>query len=161
MAMPLRHKVAGLKVRDVFNIDDSLAIIVPGHMPFEEVVRRFAQRADLRGVFVVDGKQRLTGVITRQDLLHWAAGHLHLRDPIPDSWRDIYRVMGAAVAQDACRPRSERCSVKPDQKLEEVLYLMLENELIDIPVVDDEGTILGDVRLTEILAKVFETQAGA
>ncbi len=145
-----------LHVRDVFAIDRTLAVVVPEDAPFEDVVKRFAKRADLRGIFVVDSAKRLVGVITRQDLLHWAANRLGVADPDRHAWRDLYRVMTAATAKAACRPRSHLAAVHPSDDLEVAFHRMLENELIDIPVVDGEGRILGDIRLTEILAKVFE-----
>ncbi len=145
-----------LLVRDVFDIDRSLAVVVPQSTPFFDVVKQFATRAELRGIFVVDGDKHLTGVITRQDLLHWAANHLGIPDPENESWHDLYRVATANTAQDACRPRSDACSVQLDDPLENVFREMFDNELIDIPVVDDEGHIIGDIRLTEILAKVFQ-----
>ena len=37
---------------------------------------------------------------------------------------------------------------------------MISYELIDVPVVDKEGRILGDIRLTEILAKALELSPG-
>ncbi len=149
---------AGLRVQDVFDIDRSEAIVVPKQTSFTEVVRKFAGHNDLRGVFVVDGKQRLAGVITRQDLLHYAAEKLGVPDPDPRAWRDMYRVMTAATAIDACRRGSEGCAVTVDEPLETVLRHMFESELIDIPVVDSDGKIIGDVRLTEVLTKVMSMQ---
>ncbi len=158
--MQARAKAQKLRVRDVFDIDKSLAVVVPEETPFAEVVRTFAGRTDLRGIFVVDRHQRLVGVITRQDLLHWAAEKLHVQDPERHAWRDLYRVMTAATAKQACRAKSDQCAVRPDTPLERVLILMFQNELIDIPVVDDDGRIVGDIRLTEILRKVIDEKPG-
>ncbi len=150
-------KRATLRVRDVFDLDRSLAIIVPADTPFRDVVRSFSERQDLRGIFVVDDKQHLSGVITRNDLLHWASANLDLDIPGDEhSWRDMYRVMSAVTAQEACFRNSKECHVHPDDALESALGLMLEHSLIDIPVLDDEGNIIGDIRLTEVLGKVFE-----
>ncbi len=156
--MQTHTKRATLRVRDVVDIDQSRAVIIPNSTPFEEVVRAFAQRGDLRGIFVVDAQEHLTGVITRQDLLHWAAERLRVPDPRGQDWRDVYRVMTASTAKQACRKRSAECAVRLDDPLERVLAKMFENELIDVPVVDEQGHIVGDVRLTEILRKVIETK---
>lgn len=149
MPQSRRHR---WRVADVFDIDRSQAILVTPSTPLAEVVGAFVGRADLRGIFVVDAKGRLTGVITRQDLLHWAAEHLDLGR---GGGLDAHRMLTAGTAQEASRPQSAWCTVHPQDPLEDAFRLMRENELIDIPVVDDGGKILGDVRLTEILMFVL------
>ncbi len=147
-----------LTVADVFKLDESQATIVAPATPFAEVVQRFTDRRELRGIFVVDGRT-LVGVITRVDLLHWVAEKLGVRNLEGDDWRDVYRIMSASTAEDACRPRSEHCTVQPEDPLSDALAMMMENELIDIPVVDGEGQILGDLRLTELFSKVLEVHS--
>lgn len=146
-----------LHVRDVFDPARTLALIVDEDTPFEEVIRRFAERTDLRGIFVVDAKRRLTGVITRTDLLSWAS--LVFRSPGPPSrvgWGRLFRLARATTAKEACQPHSHLSRVSPDDPLDEALARMVAHKLIDLPVVDADGRILGDLRLTELLVKALD-----
>ncbi len=155
--MAVKESGRKLLVRDVFNLDESLAITVDENTPFEDVIRRFAERAELRGIFVVDKAGKLTGVINRPDLLGWASlvfGPMGLESSF--SWKRMMRLAHATTAKEACNPFSHLAAVRPDQPLVEALANMVAHHLIDVPVVDKDGRVLGDIRLTEVLLKALE-----
>ena len=159
--MAAKQQNRRLRVRDVFSIDRSLALVVDEDTPLKEVIRKFAERADLRGIFVVDGNRRLAGVITRGDLLAWARLAFGPRGPESRfSWDRLRRLTEATTAKEACSRYCHLSAVRPDDPLETALIHMISYELIDVPVVDKEGRILGDIRLTEILAKALELGPG-
>jgi CBS domain-containing protein len=152
-----KKKTKQLLVRDVFEIDRSLGIQVKEDTPIRTVIREFAERGELRGVFVVDDKGTLTGVVTRHDLLAWAAvviGHLGVEYRF--SWERLLRIASATTAKEACHPMSRFASVRPDDPLSHALLIMVTHHLIDVPVLDTKGRIIGDLRLTEVLAKALE-----
>lgn len=159
--MATKHRNRRMFVRDVFSIDRSFALVVNGDTPLEEVIRKFAGRADLRGIFVVDGNRKLAGVITRGDLLAWARLAFGPRGQESRFSRDrLRRLTGATTAREACSRYSHLSAVRTDDPPETALTNMISYELIDVPVVDKEGRILGDIRLTEILAKALELGPG-
>ncbi len=124
-------------------------------------MRQFADRAELRGIFVVDANQRLTGVITRHDLLAWASvafGPPGLQTRF--SFRRLVQIAHATTAKEACHPHSHLAAVHPDDPLDLALGRMVVHHLIDVPVVDREGKILGDLRLTELLARTLKPPKG-
>lgn len=162
-----RHRLAAtgagkLRVKDVYAPSHMLSLVVPENTPIQEVIRRFAEQPELRGIFVVDSAKRLTGVITRTDLLAWASiafGPPGLQSRF--SFRRLVQLANATTAKEACHPHSHLAAVSPNDGLDEALGRMVAHDLIDVPVVDAKGKILGDLRLTQILAKTLETRHGA
>jgi len=133
------------------------SLIVDESTPLKEVIIKFAEREELRGIFVINNEQRLTGVITRSDLLIWTRLKFGLKGSDDFfQWRHVFEVAQATVAKDICCKDSDITFVHPDTPIEETLIMMQNHELIDIPVVDKEGRILGDVHLSDILAKILK-----
>ncbi len=124
--------------------------------PFEDVIRNFAEQPDLLGVFVVGEGDRLTGVITRQDMLFWA-GITFGPQPTESrfTWHNLVKLANATTAMDACNPLSHFSAVRLDDPLEQAFGVMLAHKLTDIPVVDKDGKILGDLRLSDLLTKAL------
>lgn len=155
--MLLNSKDAKLLVRDVFHSEPMFSLIVEESTPLKEVIIKFAEREELRGIFVINKEQRLTGVITRSDLLIWTRLKFGLKGSEDFfQWRHVFEVAQATMAKDICCKDSDKTFVHPDTPLEEALMMMQNRELIDIPVVDKEGRILGDVHLSDILAKILK-----
>lgn len=155
----MRH----IKVQEVFDPKDMLSVVVPEDDSLEDVIRRFAEAPSLRGIFLVDSRQRFAGVITRADLLKWAQYRLG-GGPGSDrlSVGEIFRLVYATRAKDLAHGDWRTLGVRPTDTLDRALHQMITNEEIDIPVLDQEGKILGDLRLSQILLKALETgkQAG-
>jgi CBS domain-containing protein len=142
-------------VKDVYTPDSMLSAVVHADEPLEEVIRRFAQEAWLRGIFVTNGSGQLLGVINRMDLLDWAQLRLGtvLRDTTgkPERVLRLIQLLMAAKASQAVHPGSQQASVRLDDQVDRALALMLQVDLIAIPVVDNTGYILGDLTLSQVL----------
>lgn len=149
-----------LTVRDACHLDLSPPIIVRPDENFTEIIRRFATRADLRGIFVADSEGHLLGVITRSDLLDWARIKLGaaLQAPLSDLDRTLRLVslMQASAVGEVMHPDSQRAAVRLDDPLIHALRLMIELDLIVLPIVDENSRIIGDLKLAEVLAKAAE-----
>jgi CBS-domain-containing membrane protein len=149
--MPWREK---LRVRD---------LVVPGRRietvladtPFREVVRRFVAHPELKCVFVVDSREHLVGILDRHDLVMWASSVVGGRAAQAVEWAELVRMARATTALDACREDSA-VSVHVDDLLDKAFLAMVRHEDIDVPVIDDSGRIVGDLRLSEVLDKVLQ-----
>ena len=150
-------------VNDVCDPDRALSLLVSADEPLEDVLRCFAQDSSLRSIFVTGEAGQFTGVITRTDLLSWTRLRLGtaLRDLPrgPDGIIRLAQLVGAGTAQDAIHPDSKRASVRLDDPVDRALKLMLELDLIAIPVVDDENQIIGDLTLSRVLRYLFDLEA--
>ena len=144
-----------LTVKDAFRIVDEDPILVRLTDEFSRVVNNFAHHADLRGVFVVDEANRFSGVITRTDLLDWARvklGAIFLK-PLANTNKTIRLVnlSKATTAGDVLRPDTKKAAVLPNDTLARALQMMIEADLILIPVIDESQHVIGSLTLSELL----------
>ena len=118
---------------------------------------RAASSHDLHGLFLVDEADRLVGIINNQDLLQW--GQIHLDLPLPATsvtLGQVRRLVKARQARDLARPGSAEAAVREDDTLDTALNRMARYGLTAIPVVDEQGRVVNDLRLSEILAYALE-----
>ncbi|MEM3527317.1 MAG: CBS domain-containing protein, partial [Candidatus Bathyarchaeia archaeon] len=62
------------------------------------------------------------------------------------------------TAREIIHRHSYDAYVKPDDDLIKALDLMVSMDVIDIPVVDEQGRILGDLKLSDVLNKISRTR---
>jgi CBS domain-containing protein len=155
--------VRPIYVKDVCDPGRALSILVSADEPLEDVLRCFAQDSSLRSIFVTGEAGQFTGVITRTDLLNWTrlrlGTALRTPNPEPDSIIRLAQLVGAGTARDAIHPDSKKAAVHLDDPVDRALSLMLEVDIIAIPVVDDENQIMGDLTLSRVLRYLFDLEA--
>ncbi|MBS7651447.1 CBS domain-containing protein [Candidatus Bathyarchaeota archaeon] len=136
------------------------SLIVNENDSLNTIVRAFSEQSSCSGVFVVDKKGRYRGVITRADLLNWARFKLGvgIRSERFISLRDVRRYVFSTTAREIIHRHSYDAYVKPDDDLIKALDLMVSMDVIDIPVVDEQGRILGDLKLSDVLNKISRTR---
>lgn len=133
------------------------SITVSEDVSLEYVLSYLGHEQHIRGIFLVDAAQKFKGVITSLDLRRWV--HIELfggkgRHEIPIS--TFYRIADAKKARDLARGDYRSLGVKETDSLQTALNKMLDFEEDIIPVLDSEGRILGDLRLSEVLLKSLE-----
>lgn len=102
-----------------------------------EIVREFVRETelDVHGLFVLDEEERLVGLLRLQDLV--------LTPPISK----VSIVMSTDIV-----------TVAPDEDQAVVAQVMLRYDLIDVPVVDDHGRLIGIITFDDI-ADIIEDEA--
>lgn len=145
-----------ITVAEVCETSTLHALVIAENLPLKETVQHFIQDVDLRGIFLVDATGKLTGVINKHDLLDWVRVEfaLPVEGPAP-TMMQVRRVVMAETAKDLARPESVNTAVTLEDSLATALQKMVRYNLIDIPVIDDTGRIVNDLRLTEILAYIL------
>ncbi len=132
------------------------ALIVPQNMPLAEAIWHFAQDHDLRGIFLIDEQERLVGVVNKQDLLDWVRVELALPPQTQSpSIAQVRRIVMAETAGDLARVDSVETAVSLSDTLADALNKMTRHNMVDIPVVDEDGRIVNDLRLSEVLAFII------
>jgi len=146
-----------LRVKDAYDIAKTSSLIVDENETLVSVIKSFVKKPEVRGIFLVDGERKLRGVVTRSDLLNIVKvrlgkdlGEIPLRILVLKNLSDI-------KLREIVDMFSQRAGVKLDESLEKALELMIEMDLVDIPVVDDDRKIIGDLALSEILLKLMNS----
>ncbi|MFH1560790.1 MAG: CBS domain-containing protein [Chloroflexota bacterium] len=144
-------------VEDVYKVHGTSSVSVPQEIALEEIITKFAREPGVTAVFLVDSRERFAGMISRADLLKWA----QLRLPGRGGSREIHvgevlRLVFATKAEDLARGDRRSLGVRPNDTLAKALEQMINQEEITIPVLDSEGKIMGDLRLSEVLHKALE-----
>lgn len=151
---PLRK----LTVADVFRIDENPPIMVDLDEDFSAVIECFTSDAEARGIFVADCDNRLLGVITLTNLLDWAriklGEYFHAPSPDPEETIRLSKLIHASKAGEVMHPESQRAGVKPSDTLGDAMELMIELDIIVLPVIDENNKIIGDLKLSELLAGI-------
>ena len=144
-----------ITVEEACCLDDGQPVLLKTTDVFSQVIINFAHDAELRGIFVVDEEDRFLGVITRTDMLDWARVRLgaFTLKPLTDMNKTIRLVtlIKASLVGDILRPETKDASVQVDDTLAHALEVMVEKDLIVLPVVDAKQHIIGRLRLSEVL----------
>jgi len=144
-------------VEEVYHLSEPAWISVPESTSLQEVVIRLAQEPDLRAVFLLDSHQRFAGTIRRTDLLKWLYFQLFGKLGVEKgSTGEILHLAFATKAKDLARGDWRYFGVKPSDTIQTALERMIAYGDAIIPVLDNEGKVLGDLRVTEILMKALE-----
>ena len=146
-------------IADVSATSGMQALVVEGDMPLAEAVRQFATNHDLRGIFLAGENGLLTGVINKIDLLNWVSmqqDQLPAGEPLNRG--QMRRLLNAKRVADLAAVGSEQAAVRLDETIADALQKMTYHGLADIPVIDANGRIVNDLRLSEILAYMLDTR---
>ena len=139
-------------VKDVFFTKGTSSLIVDEDESFKRIIKIFAKKSHLRDIFVVDKEKILKGVITRSDLLNWTRYKLGIgTEKHRPSMDEIQRYVYSTTAKEVMQSYSYNINVTPEDDIVTALDIMVSSDLMDIPVVDSQGKILGDITLSEIL----------
>ncbi len=98
-----------------------------------------------RDIYVVSNEKHLIGHLSLKEIAH----HLFPRyQPAQTRRQIIHRVAGGTVLD---LMNTEFSYATPYEELEDILYLFLERDIEELPIVDEKATLLGGVKLTSIL----------
>jgi len=141
------------RVSEVYRIHGMASTVLPEDSSLESIIARFAGEPSLRGMFLTDAQGCFSGVVTRIDLLRWV--HFKLfggkgRHEITIS--EFYRIVDARKAKDIAHRASNMLSVRETESLQSALDKMLDHEEEVLPVLNNQGEIMGDLRLSEVLS---------
>lgn len=125
-----------IRVSEVYRLHGMASAMSPDDSPLQGIIIRFADEPGLRGIFLVDSQGRLTGVVSRIDLLRWA--HIQLfggKGRREISISEFLRLVDAKQAKDIARG-DPGCSVSKKTTRFSQRW---------------RGEIVGDMRLSEVL----------
>lgn len=140
-------------------------IVVQPETSLKQAIQIIADR-HISGLPVVNGEGKLVGVISDSDLLWQETGveppaYIMLLDSIiylenPATYeKDLRKAMGLTVRE----VMSDRpISVKPDKPLREAAQMMQKHHIHRLPVLDDEGKLVGILTRGDIIRLMAVSQ---
>lgn len=144
-----------MKVRDIMTSD----VVTVGPEVNVGDVARILREYDLSGVPVVDDDNKVLGVVTELDLISRHAEpnyprYIQIMDTRiflenPQKFNEELRRMLAVTAEQLMTQNPP--TVKADDEVDTVAAIMAEHELNPVPVVAEDGTLVGIVAFHDVL----------
>lgn len=134
-------------VRDAFRLVVTEPIIVTSDMNLREVLEQVLEDPRTRSAYVVDDKHRLKGMIALKQMLEAIAGSLALFEPGGRPSKGGRASVPFSVEECMFMP----VTVAEDDRLIEALTKMMANGQEDLPVVDEDDVLIGELNGFEIL----------
>ncbi len=105
---------------------------------------------DIRQLPVVDENGRLVGIVSDRDLRQAISPHLYTESETGQDVLDAYETVGEVMV-------GEPVTVMPDDRLEEVVDILLATKVGGLPVVNLENAPVGIVTYLDVLAALQES----
>ncbi|MBS4025400.1 MAG: CBS domain-containing protein [Clostridia bacterium] len=140
-------------VADVFQKVTSAPVIVKENDNIKAIHQKMLQNNPVfRSVYVVNEMNQLAGKITLQEILKVIA----VRKGITGSKSFSVKTLFEYVANDltAKTIMSPPVSVKLADSLEEALQKMISGKIEEVAVIDEAGSIIGDLNAYELLSEM-------
>jgi len=136
-------------VRDAFRLIVTEPIIVTRGMGLRDVVDKVLEDPRTRSAYVVDSKHRVIGMIALKEMLEAIEGSLSLFENVrpPARLRPRRKVTPFSVEAHMFKP----VTVMEDDRIIDALEKMIEHGQEDLPVVDENGVLIGELNGFEIL----------
>ncbi len=144
----LHRNVDELRVEDIFDLYDIEPSVVKVGDPVWKMVAALITRPRGRNVYVTDAEGKLVGIISFRDILRVTNARLGARRAgvvaFVNYLRDVFR-------EDVDKMMRSPVSVNPKTNLLEALHIMESNKMNDMPVVDENKKLVGELSGMEIL----------
>lgn len=139
-----------LLVRDAFEDAVKEASVVRRGTNLRDVIDKMLENPKSRKVYVVDETDKLIGTVTTETLLRLIGYRVGVRQTGALSF---YKFLRDTLKEDVGGVMVDPIRITMDTKLVDALQMMLERHLNDLPVVDSEGRIIGELYSLELFAK--------
>ena len=148
-----RGKVVRMRKTNVADVMTRTVVVAREDTPFKEIARRMSEHR-VSGLPVLDGEDRLVGIVSEGDLLAAEDGGRD-RSLILEWFIGRRRLEEIEAKGDDLRARHvmmrDVVTIGPDEPIDAAARSMLTNGVKRLPVVDDEGKVLGIVSRTDVL----------
>ena len=142
--------VESVKIKDMRMLVTPYSGFVDKQASLDDIAKMFVADTRLKSVYVVDDKQKLVGRVTLKKLIKHEFMNL-----IPNSFEyfDALEFIGNKSAEELM---VAPVYVKDDDTLKTAFVKMYENDLEELPVVDDNLRLVGNIDLIELLTILIE-----
>lgn len=141
-------KLSGYMVSDARYIHTQKPVTVKADASIDSILEAGIAERHCNNVYVVDSANKLLGVIKTKNLLKKLFPVISLTNGISDGVDGI-PVFNATAAREIMTPA---LSVTDSVSLAKVASIFLKENILELPVVDDNNIIIGHIDASEIIA---------
>ena len=148
--------IRDIKVGEVHEIMIGKPALVYEDAILKHAVEAMTQNLASRKVYVVDREGILKGVITTETLLRQMGYKLGVRETGVISW---LKYVSGILKENVTEYMDTPVTITDDHKVLDALKKMVEYHLNDLPVVDSDGRIVGELLSLELMLeakKIFK-----
>jgi len=144
--------VESIKIKDMRMLVTPYSGFVDKKALLDDIAKMMIANPSLKSVYVVDEEQKLQGRVTLKNLIKHEFMNL-----IPNSFEyfNALEFIGKKTAEELM---SASFYVKDGDTLKTAFLKMFENELEELPVVDDNMCLIGNIDLLELLTILIENK---
>jgi acetoin utilization protein AcuB len=136
----------------VHNRMSSPAVTIAPDTPFQEALK-LMREYQFRRLPVLDNKDKLVGIVSERDLLYVS--------PSPATSLNVWELQYLlSKLQVKSIMTKEVITTTPDTPLEDAAHLMAENKIGGLPVVDEQGHVIGVITETDVFRSFVEMFSG-
>ncbi len=140
----MERKMKPKKVKDITSL--KIPPTIDLRTPVLELIQKFLKTPIIHQFYVVNENKKLIGIINRKRLFRSLYHHY-----LQPSTR-ISELFQLATAENVEQMLDTHFfSAKPDDDINDVIKLMLEHDIYEIPVVDDKGCLCGKLDAIDFL----------
>lgn len=150
----LESETAATPLRDLPGLLAEAGPALTFEAPISLVVETLLADPGRRAIHVVDAERRLLGTVSWRSVLRATNARLGVREAGLGSLVRLFRDLLPATAGEIMRPAT---AVRHDETLRDALLKMERHHENDIPVVDGEERLVGEVRAARVMALALET----
>ncbi|MDD5681167.1 MAG: hypothetical protein PHI59_08005 [Candidatus Omnitrophica bacterium] len=146
-------------VADVYNLHGNFTPKMDVETPLEEAIELLVDNPSANMIFLIDSKQRFIDAVRMSDLLRWASvkvAGIKGNHTMPAG--EILKLIDAAKIGDLRSGYKKSLSIKESDTLQAALKNMLYIEEHIFAVLDNDGKVLGDLRLSECLSWIINNR---
>jgi CBS domain-containing protein len=140
--------IRDLRVKDVLDVMVGKPAVVKEDAILKDAVDAITQNMISRKVYVVDGEGKLIGVITIETLLRQVGYRVGVREA---GMISFFKFLSGIFKENVTEIMDKPVTITDKHKVLDALQKMVEYHLNDLPVIDDEGKIVGELNSIEII----------
>jgi len=142
--------VEKIKIKDIRMLVSPYSGFVDRKASLDDIAKMIIANPSLKSVYVLDEKHKLVGRVTLKNLIRHEFLNL-----IPSSFEyfNALEFIGDKTAEEIM---TAPVYVKDDDALKTAFIKMYENELEELPVVDNNLCLMGNIDLVELLTILIE-----
>ncbi len=144
--------VESVKIKDMRMLVTPYSGFVEKYTSLDDIAKMMIGNPSFKSVYVIDDKQRLIGRVTLKNLIKHEFMNL-----IPSSFEyfNALEFIGNKTAEELM---TASVYVKDGDTLKTAFVKMYENDLEELPVVDDNLHLIGNIDLIELLTILIENK---